>query len=231
MKKLFCLFVVCLLSSCYSAVNRAWIEPHKEYSGYYLDYCESGKPRQAGATSLSPLLYAHGSDWYIAGIACRFNSEPTMIHSIRDGFYERRRLIPIKPERVRYHKITPELAQWLMVSDEYSYAWFNSATVQRELRKAGGEWLDKLPSGAVPKPAAFLKTSRLSLPLVDAESRHAPWYTYPAAGVTFVCIDIPFSAVAMLFYVFDKDTRRTMRPPHRYVESPMPFNEPLPTNE
>ena len=182
------------LCSCYTNVNQAWF--NKQYTGYRLDYYTD---EPVGLRGLPPVLYRCGEDWYIAAIRCEVKDRDYHLHFVREGFHRRHgfALTPLPGRPVAYHKITPEMARWMLRSDHESPEWFKHDSVIRELSKAGGEWLEQLPPGAVPVKAEFLKYCRARANYVEElPAEPTPWYTYPLAGLTFLCVDVPCSAVA-----------------------------------
>lgn len=185
-----CAALACLLSSCYTNVNQAWFR--KEYSGYLLDYGgEVNKGR-----GLEPALYRCGDEWYIAGIKSHVRDRDWHVHAAWNSYEERHRfaLTPLAGRPVYYHKITPEMASRLMVSDATTYSWYTAKHVKEALRRAGGEWVPSLPAGARRVPAAFLRYTSTSTSIAEPESVRSPWYAYPMAGLTFLCVDVPCSA-------------------------------------
>lgn len=183
----------CMLSSCYTNVNQAWFQ--RQHSGYVLDYHTD---EAAGLRGLSPQLYRCGEDWYIAAFRSDVRVRERWLHFVAESYRERHvlTLTPQPGRPVSYHKITPEMAGWLLRSDQESYAWLTEAKVTEELAKAGGEWLDTLPPGAKPVEAEFLKHCRTRTEHVEVRSAEDPWYAYPMSGLTFVCVDVPCSAAA-----------------------------------
>ena len=180
-------------ASCYTNINQVWF--NKQYSGYRLDYHTNA---EAGVYGLPPVLYRCGEDWYIAGILSHVQDRDMHLHRIQERYDQRHRFVLTAQtgRPLRYHKITPEMAAWLLRSDQESFAWFTSAKVREELEKAGGDWLENLPPGAKSVPAGFLKLGKAQARHVMELDTPSPWYAYPMAGLTFLCVDVPCSAVA-----------------------------------
>lgn len=192
MNKSFVPFVcaAALLSSCYSNVNQAWFR--KQYEGYQFDYVTDAP---AGIRGLPPVLYRCGEDWYIAAIKSDVHDHDPYVHCADEPFMERHRfeLTQHFNRPVWYHKITPAMAELLLVSDQTTNDYFTSAHMMRDLRHAGGEWLPQLPAGAKPVPSEFFKYAKVSVDYVRPLDTASPWYAYPLAGLTFLCIDLPFA--------------------------------------
>lgn len=219
--------VVFLLSSCYTNINQAWF--NRQYEGYRLDYHTEAS---AGIQGLPPVLYRSGDDWYIAGVQSRVEDQDTHLHSFEEDFYARHnfKLIPLEGNPVRYHKITPEMALWMQRSDQHSYEWFTSAKVCEELDKAGGDWLEQLPKGAKAVPAAFLKTGRARAKYVALLRDESAWYAYPMSGLTFLCIDVPYTAVlstittVLFLAVSGREDEEEKEEEEKLKEDPPPYD-------
>ena len=183
-----------LLTSCYTNVNQAWF--NKQYAGYQLDY-HTDEP--TGLRGLPPVLYRCGEDWYIAAICSEVKDRDYHLHFVAESFRKRHAFTLTQKEGrpVAYHKITPEMVSWLLHSDQQSYDWFTTGKLEAEFAKAGGEWLEQLPPGARAVNAEFLKYCRARADYVEElPAEPDPWYTYPLAGLTFLCVDVPCSAAA-----------------------------------
>ncbi|MCH5284511.1 MAG: hypothetical protein J1E42_02830 [Akkermansiaceae bacterium] len=191
------IMAACLLSGCYSNVNREWFEARTQYSGHELAYGLEGKD---GVRSLPPVLYSRGTEWYIAAYRCQLKDKSVPLHYAWDKYHERHQFLVQQRDvqRPRYHRITPELAAWLLHADEQSKRRFLPDALAEDFRRAGGEWLDTLPPGARAQSAAFLKFCKLSPVVVDTRHVASRWYDYPAAGLTFLCVDVPFSIVSSI---------------------------------
>ena len=210
------LAAACLLNSCYTTLNQQWREGHRRYVGYNLDYQSHKKDNSE--QPLPAVLYRCGDDWYLAGRSCEFTARMGLGHRHDADFYTRRTFYPheTQPAAVRYHKITPELAERLRVSDLRSYAWFRPTRVEEEMHKAGGEWIDTLPPGAKAEPALFLKTGNLALPIVTAEHDSTPLYAYPLVALTFVALDVPLTIISSFCFITSE--RERDRSQHYYAE-------------
>ena len=175
-----------------------WFRGEREYVGYHLDYRTEA---EAGEWGLSPVLYQCGADWYIAAVRCRLVDDYPYsgIQELGADFYTRH-YFDSYPDALYFHKITPELAFWLLKSDQESLKWFTRSKMESELAKAGGDWSPSLPSGAKPVPARFLEFARRRLMLVELQKDSSPWYAYPMAGLTFLCVDVPATATGLALY-------------------------------
>ena len=194
LRAFFLLLSIGFLSSCYTNFNQRWFfSKHREYVGYEMDYYADV---EGGIQGLPPVLYKHGNDWYIAAVRHEIaeGANASAVHHLGDDLAVRNDFV-FYPESIYFHKITPELAYWLRMSDQESHLWFTEHSLRRELRKAGGGWVPSLPAGTVKVDAAYLKYAKRSLMLVDQVRNDAPWYAYPAAGLTFLCVDLPASTV------------------------------------
>lgn len=191
-----CVFAACVLNSCYTNVNQLWIKGKREYEVCHFDYYSDPI---AGIKGLPPRLYKCGADWYIAARYMRLSdSYPyNCVQRIPDSFEERHGFEATPDAPVYYHKITPELADMLLHSDQECWKWFSKDKMLQELTKAGGEWLPALPAGAKPHSAIFLEYCRRDLLVTEEHIEPLPWYTYPAMGLTFLCVDVPASAVCI----------------------------------
>lgn len=185
-----------LLSSCYTNVNQLWLQGRREYEVSQFDYYADPA---AGIKGLPPLLYKCGDDWYIAARYMRLtDAYPyNCVQWVSATYAERHGFEGDAAAPVYYHKITAEMAAMLRRSDQASWEWFSKRKMQQELAKAGGEWLPALPAGAQAHPAIFLKYCRRELLVAEERTASLPWYTYPAVGLTFVCVDVPASAVSL----------------------------------
>lgn len=185
-----------LLSSCYTNVNQLWLQGKREYELSHFDYYSDPK---AGIKGLPPSLYKCGDDWYIAARYMRLaDAYPYNCVQWFSASYEARHGFEGAAEApVHYHKITPEMAAMLRRSDQECWEWFSKRKMQQELAKAGGEWLPTLPAGAQAYPAIFLEYCRSDLLVAEEHTESLPWYTYPAMGFTFLCVDVPASAVSL----------------------------------
>ena len=214
MKRIYAWLALCpalLLASCYTNVNQAWF--NKQYTGYKLDYYTD---EPAGLRGLPPVLYRCGEDWYIAAIRSEVKDRDYHLHFAAESFHKRHAFALTQQEGrpVCYHKITPEMARWLLRSDHESPDWFSHDRVIHELSKAGGGWLEQLPPGAKAVNAEFLKYCRARANYVEeSPAEPDPWYTYPLAGLTFLCVDVPCSVAATvvpvvpwvgLLYIYSK---------------------------
>lgn len=190
------LCALCLLSGCYTNFNQLWFRAHTEYSGYELNYSAEGG-------SLPRALYKHGEDWYIAAYPCTMADRAKPVHGVSDSFH-RRHVFRTKARLSQepwYHKITPEMAAWLLRADAETVHRFKAEPLLQDMQKAGGDWLRKLPQGAVAVPSEFLKYNRGSLHIATESKGSAPWYSYPAAGLTFLAVDIPATIVCNTVFV------------------------------
>lgn len=192
---------VCALSSCYSNFNQALLGSGKQYEGYWLDY-HTDAP--SGKHGLAPALYRCGNDWYMAGAKCSFEEESVgRLHSASSGFLERHTFTPKEEgkRQVFYHKITPEMAKWMMTSDQESWYWFDPVAVDEEMKRAGGEWLPALPAGAKAVPAVFLKYCRSgSYYVSQVTDDGSPTLAYPVAAIVFLGVDVPLTIASSALY-------------------------------
>lgn len=179
-----------LLCSCYTNLNQAWFE--KKYEGYLLDY---NTDEASGLRGLPPRLYRAGQEWYIAAVRSDVQDHDKRVHAAGQTLLERHTftLTPQQGRPIFYHKITPEMAYWMLRSDDASDFWFSDFSVKDEIEKAGGEWLPALPPGAKAVDAEYLKYCRSSANYVQQLPTDDPWYAYPMAGLTFLCVDLPCS--------------------------------------
>lgn len=186
-----------MLSSCYSNYHQAWFQPHREYVGFELNYATEPEKETEG---LPPVIYRCGDEWYIAAVRCKLANVVTAPGlQILDGDGDEPSLEK-SPESICFHKITSELAYWLLRSDQESHRWMMEKKLRQEMKKAGGEWVAQLPEGAQSVPAPYLQYAKRQLLLIDMARDDAPWYSYPMAGLTLVCVDVPFTASMMVLY-------------------------------
>lgn len=182
------------------------------YDGYTMNYRDNNFPAQTAqkkqATELPPVLYRCGNDWYIAGVKSEFkDGERPPFLPLPASFRDRHHFTPVrdgKPQQVYYHKITPKLARMLFVPKRTTNVY--SDRMCDELDKAGGGWLAQLPAGAQPVTSTYLSDANFNRPknwqYVEKDRRsHAPWYAWPAAGLTFVCVDLPLSVVGSAAFI------------------------------
>lgn len=186
---------VCMLSACYTNYNQRLLEDYREYTGYDINYDKSEESR-----SLEPVLYRAKNAWYLAGVKCPVEAIHSMPpwHSAFSSWYDRNETSPVRRagQPIYYHKITPEMANRLR-STRPMKAKITDGMIAASMKKAGGGWVRRLPQGARAVPAAQLRMAA-SAPhwvMVDSVSTRAPWYMTAAAGATFVCYDVPYSAI------------------------------------
>lgn len=175
------LALACVLSACYTNVNRACFR--KAYVGYTLNVSpEPNAPKYS--------LFRHGKDWYIAGVRSEVKDRDYYMHAVSDNYWARHNfeLTPLPGKPVYYHKITPTMASWFTSRDEETHRWLVQEKVEAELRKAGGDWEPQLPRGAVAVPSSGGPDDAAH---VQALPTRSPWYAYPLAGLTTLCVDVP----------------------------------------
>lgn len=185
------------LSSCYTNVNQLWFKGKREYEVCYMGYYST--PWE-DAQTLPQVLYRCGDDWYLAAHYNRLSDgyPYSCIQWANFDFAERHGFEPDPQAPVYYHKITPELADAMLRPDQVSWHWFSRETMLRELARAGGEWIPQLPAGAKAYSSAFLRQCKSNLLLVEEHTVVPPsWYTYPAAGLTALVVDVPGTALAL----------------------------------
>ena len=191
----------CALSSCYTNFNQALLGGGKQYEGYLLDYRTDAA---SGEKGLVPVLYRCGDDWYMAGIKCGFEKGFTAhLHYAKSSKVERMSLIPVtKGERqVYYHKITSEMAKWMITSDQASRNWYCPMAVDEEMKRAGGGWRPTLPPGAKAVPADFLKYCKTnSYHVTKVTDKGTPALAYPLGAAVFLAIDVPLTVTASALY-------------------------------
>ena len=190
--------LACALNSCYTNINQMWFRGHRDYVGYHLDYRTDPSVNEWGLPSV---LYRCGEDWYLAAVRCALLDDYPYsgVQDFRADFFERH-AFSIEPEGVYFHKITPELASWLLRSDQESHRWFTGPRLREQFARAGGEWMPVLPQDAQRVPAPYLEYAKRRLMLTELERNDAAWYAYPMAGLTFVCVDVPATVGALVFY-------------------------------
>lgn len=203
-RRLIAMLALCLgvsmLSACYTNYNQRLLEDYRECSGYDINYDKS-----AETAGLSPVLYRAGKDWYLAGVKCPVEVIHGMPpwHSAFSSWYDRNETSPLrKPgQPIYYHKITPETAS-LLLSPRAAKSKITDGMIAASMKKAGGDWVRRLPQGARAVPAPQLQNSA-SAPhwvMVDSVKTRAPWYVTIASGLTFVCYDVPYSAACSMAY-------------------------------
>lgn len=185
-----------MLSSCYTNYNQRLLEDYRHYTGFDINYDKGGR-----APSQEPVLYrTQNNDWYMAGVKCDLEviGAVPSCHTAFSSWYDRNETSPVrrKGQAVYYHKITPEMANRLLITHSYKTG-ITDSMIAASMKKAGGGWVKSLPAGARAVPAAQLSRSSVSphWVLVDTEHTDAPWYISAASALTFICCDVPCSVV------------------------------------
>lgn len=171
-------FSLCL-SACVSLQHERCLEAHREYAGYEVKVF----PWAKGG------LYRCGEEWYVGALRwavvvrtdhlvplTQLDSRKVVIFSLKD-----------KQGDFCCHKISAAMANRLREGG----GWISPHEFKTALHQAGGSWERELPRGAQYVPASY------SEPLVVSEivEDHSPWYAYPAAGLTLLCVDVPLTAL------------------------------------
>lgn len=173
----------CGLGGCVSVLHQQWLDAGREYDGYKVQLPLPGQAKGE--------LYCCGDAWYLPAVRCR--AEVRHEPFVQPNLWESRRpvrLAPVKPEeplQIVYHKIPPTLVQRIQGGARLS-----ELELSRALCEAGGEWVDTLPPNAKKVPTACAASWALAEEKADS---HTPWYAYPAAGVTLVCVDVPVTVL------------------------------------
>lgn len=185
------LLVCSALNSCYTNYNQRLYEKYRSYTGYDLNYDKTLVNK-----TLKPVLYRAGKDWYLAGVSCDVSVIHSMPpwHFITFNWYDRNDTFPVyqPSSRVYYHKITPELAKSLQKIHP-SKLRISDGEVASAMKRAGGQWVSRLPRGAKAVPAPSLDNAHWVL--VDPPKTQAPWYIHTASVLTFVGMDMPYAVV------------------------------------
>ena len=172
------------LGACVSLQHERCLEPYREYAGYKVS--AAGEYESAGAGG----LYRCGEEWYVAAVRCR--AEVYEDHLPPVSLWEHRRSVILHPEGAGnpvlcYHKITPTMAA-RMQQERHTIL---PHELKAALREAGGAWVESRPHNA--QRVRITCTGHYAL--AEQTGSHAPWYAYPAAGLTLLCVDVPLTAL------------------------------------
>lgn len=168
----------CVLASCDTHHASRAVQPYCTYTSAALDYRELGI---SGKRRLPPVIYHCEKDWYIAAEVADLRRSP-----LADAELQR-----VSKPTMRYHKITPRLANHLLhpqgkgdISSEY---------LSKQLTRAGGSWLAALPKGSRAVPAPYLRAENRTLAWAMEEEKlgKMPWYAYPNVAISFTVFDLP----------------------------------------
>ena len=179
-------FALCCVS-CVSLQHERCLAPYREYVGYEVS--ATGEYESAGAGG----LFRCGEEWYVAAVRCR--AEVYEDHLPPVSLWKHRRSVILHPEDAEkaalcYHKITPAMAA-RMQQERHTIL---PHELKAALREAGGAWVESLPPDAQRVNASYIGHYALA----EQTGSHAPWYAYPAAGLTLLAVDVPLTALLAL---------------------------------
>lgn len=181
------LLASCLLGACYTNYNQYWMKNHQEHRGYVVRNVWTEGRADA------PMVCRVGDEWYLRALRVDFRVRRRgNAHHWNSNWWAEHDCRALEETKTTaYHRITPELAQKLVGGEMV-----DDATLENELRRAGGDWLAALPQGGAVR--LYNIKQKYSWSGVDTMNTHAPWYSYAAMGFTFVCVDVPCSTVLSL---------------------------------
>lgn len=175
------------LGSCVSMQYERCLEEWREYEGYEVSAAGEADMLKAGG------LYRCGMEWYVAAVRCRVEVHEE--HFLPVAMWEHRHcVVPIPDDKgekkIYHHKITPAMAA-RMQQERHTIL---PHELKSALREAGGAWVESLPPDAQRVNISYLGHYALA----EQTGNHAPWYAYPAAGLTLLAVDVPLTALLAL---------------------------------
>lgn len=184
----FLLLLACVLclGACVSLQHERCLEAYREYAGYEMGV--AGGHESAGSGG----LYYCGEGWYVAAVRCRAKVYGDHLPLV--SLWGQHRYVILHPEGADnpvlcYHKITPTMAA-RMQQEQHSIL---THELMAALREAGGAWVESLPPDA-----QRVRITCIGRYALAEQTSHDPWYAYPAAGLTLLCVDVPLTALLAL---------------------------------
>lgn len=206
--------VVLACSGCYTNYGRRSLEEYGVYERHVVGAVTEKKGDDVRENA-HPVIYRCGDEWYIpafsyslrrltgaelkpssdfASAVGEFYSadvQTLFASEYNESLFDARMTRADASPRVVYHKITPRMAAHLM--KPLGQKAISRKAMKKDLRRAGGAWVESLPPGAEAVYAPYMLAANYptSWYITEHKGTHAPWYAYVKAGALSVGVDAP----------------------------------------